>query len=271
MTLSEYSAYSNISKNIFNYMNGRINPYNLCELNIATYSVKGYNGYIKYPKQIIIYIGTILNGWEDEYFDQGINKIDFCCTYIAWVIAHELFHSEQVINLHKYSNDIEYRNIRENDVNRISWNWVRDHKEEISNLFDFNCIIETLTVSDLPKETNYAKVSSLKEFYSQNIINIGSANCDIGDKIIEAMDKYTNIGFEIYCGKDFCKGVWIKKNGEFLLESLEAFTDILNKYCSPYSTFKIQRKISEIENDKSTGFIEINILNPLIEPMQFYD
>ena len=271
MTLSEYSAYSNITRNIFNYMNGRINPYNICKLNIATYSVNGYNGFIKYPNLITIYIGTILDGWENEYLDQGINKIDFCCTYIAWVVAHELFHSEQTMNVFNYSNNIEYKNIRENDVNRISWNWVNDHKEEISKLFDFNCIIGSLTISDLPKETAYAKVSSLKEFYLQNILNIGgTVYCDLTAKITEAMDKYKNIGFEVNLCNKFCRGVWIKENNEFLLDSIKPFTDIIDEFCSPYSTFKIQRKISVLDNDESTAFIEINIADPVIEPMQFY-
>lgn len=271
MTLSEYSAYSNITRSIFNYMNGKINPYNICKLNIATYSVKGYNGFIKYPNSITIYIGTILDSWDDKYFDQGLNKIDFCCTYIAWVVAHELFHSEQSLNMFNYSNNTNYRTIHENDVNRISWNWVNDHKEEISRLFDFNCIIKDLTVDNLPKESNYAKVSSLKEFYLQNIINIGSsAYCDLTNKIIEAMDKYRNIAFEVNLADKFCRGVWIKRDNEFLLDSLQAFTAIINDFCSPYSTFKIQHKISVLQNDESTAFIEINIADPVIEPMEFY-
>ena len=237
MTVEEYIIYSEKARQIFSFLNGRVNSMNkFCILVTDSYDfVNMTYGNIRFPSNIIIHIGNIVDEWMPQY-ERYMNKYDFVCTIITWAITHELFHSDQEISMLRYNNDEQYRTSVEGDVERSSYDWVVNHSVEISQACGFNVIIQMLTSNNLPNISNYAKVG-VKDYYLQTIANI----------VIRDIDYF--LALQVFTNDSLCndmilmfndlESVVIKSNDRYLKENIGLFASLVSKYCTNYNRYNI--------------------------------
>ena len=237
MTVEEYTIYSDKARQIFNYLNGRVNSINKCCI-LVTDSYDFINktyGNIRFPSNIIIHIGNIVDEWVPQY-ERHMNKYDFVCTIIAWAIAHELLHSDQEISMLRYNKDEQYRLAVEGDVERSSYDWVSKHSIEISQACGFNTIIQMLTSDNLPSISNYTKVG-VKDYYLQTIANIVIRDIDY----FLALQVFTNDALcnDMILVFNDAESVVIKSNNQYLRENVGIFASLVSKYCTNYNKYNI--------------------------------
>lgn len=269
MTVQEYNEYSNITINLFNYMNGRINQLNSnCFLQIDPYDLL-YNTYgnIKYPNVIFIHVGTIVDTWKDDW-SIYMSKRDYIGSCIAWAISHELHHADQLISMVMYNRNTEYKNEMESDVERASYDWVLNHSKELSQIGGFNVLINKLESNTLPEIGHYTK-ASVKEFYLQTIANIIIRDLDLFDSLrVFTNDNMCDDMILIFNNIDT---IVIKSNGKFLSENIIPFSKLVYEYCSKYNIYHIYVDISFSYNNtgRCMATVEFKITNQIIYPMQF--
>lgn len=254
MTVEEYITYSNLATQLFNFMNGRINILNnQCELHIDPYDyITKTNANIRYPNNIFVHIGNIVDSW-DERNSKYVNKHDFISTVLSWAIAHELFHADQMISMLMYNRNHAYKSSVEGDVERASYNWIAEHANELSQLGGFNVVITELTAVSLPDETNYKK-TSVKEYYVQTITNIILRDFTVADNLYCLKDD--KIAENIWVNFNDAEVVCIKRNGEYLEESIPLFANLAYNWAGNFDIYKIIAKERYL-NDKD---VEIQFL-----------
>lgn len=269
MTVEEYRKYSDITVRLFNYMNGRINQLNNnCILNIDPYDlITGTYGNIKYPNIIFIHVGTVVDGWNDEW-SIYINKDDYIGSCLAWAISHELHHADQLISMIMYNRNAEYKSKVEGDVERASYDWVANHAKELSQVGGFNVLMNRLQSNTLPESGNYTKANA-KQFYLQTIANV----------IIRDLDLYEQL--KVFTNDDLCSDmilvfnsidtIVIKSNGKFLDENIVPFSRLAYEYCGQYNMYHIYVDVSLAYNSigRCIATVQFKISDPLIYPMTF--
>ena len=269
MTIEEYKDYSDVTIRLFNYMNGRINQLNNnCMLQIEPYDFVTHNyGNIKYPNYIFIYVGTIIDTWQDDW-KIYINKRDYIGSCIAWAISHELHHADQLISMVMYNRSPEYKNEMEGDVERASYDWVFNHSKELSEVGGFNVLMNKIYSSSLPDVGNYTK-ATVKQFYLQTIANV----------IIRDLDLFE--GLKVFTNDNMCDdmilmfnnthSIVIKSNGNFLAENITNFSRLVYDYCSKYNMYHIFVDVSFSYNNsgRCLATVQFNVSEPIIHPLQF--
>lgn len=271
ITPEEFERYSNITINLFNYMNGRINQLNSnCILEIDCYDlIDNRYGNIKYPNIVFIHVGTIASGWDDAW-SIYVDKENYIGSCIAWAIAHELHHADQLISMIQYNKNMEYRNSIEGDVERASYDWVVNHAKEISDIGGFKVVMEILQSPLLPQIGNYTR-ANVKQFYLQTIANIIIKDFDLFNALkVFTMDSLCDDMILIFNGIDT---IVIKSNGNFLAENVVPFSRLVYFYCSYYSRYNIYVDVSFTENNmnRKIATVEFNISKQVVEPMTFRD
>lgn len=266
MTFEEYHMYSDIAIRLFNYMNGRINKMNSqCTFQIEMYDlVNGTFGNIRYPNHIYVNIGTMIDAFNPVW-GNVINKHDYICTLIAWAIAHELHHADQMIAMLQYSKNMLYRNKVEGDVERASYDWVAAHAQELSQIGGFNVVILNMESDDLPDTGNYKK-AGVREFYLQTTENILIRDTNSFRMILPYIEDNQNVQFTF----NDTDSVFIKANGKYCLENINLFSALVYKWAGYYDKYTIQCFVDDAEvNGVPVKVIMFNINNPMINPMIF--
>lgn len=269
MTVEEYVVYSEKARQIFSYLNGRVNIVNkYCTLVTDSYDYVNMTfGNIRYPSSVIVHIGNIVDEWNSQY-EPYMKKYDFVCSVITWAITHELFHADQAISMLRYNIDEEYRISIEGDVEKSSYDWVLSHSMEISQVCGFNVIIAMLTSNNLPEMSNYAKVT-VKDYYLQTIANIVIR--DIA--YFQALQVFTNDSMcnDMILMFNDMDSVVIKSNDTFLRENIEHFVHLVSKYCTIYNRYNIGVDVIFGTNNmgRKTATVKFNISEGLITPLLF--
>lgn len=270
-TTNDFFKYSNIAKTIFEYMNGKINRLNSnCFLNIEGYDfINNTTANIRYPNTISIFIGNAINSWKDEY-SSVLNKDSYICTVIAWSLAHELFHADQLLSMLQYNSNSNYKQSIEYSVETASYYWVLDHSNELEAIIGIPIIIDYLESSSLKDKNEYEyRNVGVKEFYLQTIANIVLRDFDLFAKL----KIFTNdsIADDITIEFNNTDSVLIKKDGEYLLENVNAFSELVYKWAGYYDMYTIsaQSYTKQSDNGKSIGFVKFNISNNFIKPIVF--
>lgn len=237
MTVEEYGIYSELTRKLFDFMNGRINVLNKnCELHIDPYDyITNTNANIRYPNNIFVHIGNIVDSWNNDWA-RFVTRHDFISTTLAWAIAHELFHADQLISMLQYNRNDRYRRSVEGDVERTSYDWVSSHAREISKIGGFNVIIRELTAQSLPKTSNYKK-ASIKEYYIQTIANIILRDFTVTNNLSSLKDNSTVK--TIWINFNDAEVVCIKRGGEYLEESVQLFTQLAYNWAGNFDIYKV--------------------------------
>lgn len=252
MTNTEFRYYSNKAINIFNYMNGRINIINnFCYLDIGYYDfLQNTYANIRYPNNITIHIGTIVDSWNDNW-SNIMTKSDYVCTCIAWALAHELHHADQLISMVNYNANIDYKNKVEGDVERKSYDWVFNHSRELHDIGGFNVVIHNLESPTLPESGSYTK-ASVKEFYLQTIANIILRDFDLFNNLKVFSDNYdTNSIILNFNNMDF---VQIKNNGEYIPYNINYFSQLVYKWAGDFDIYKVSAS-SYVDSNKNATVV----------------
>ena len=181
MTTEEFTYYSNIARRMFDFMNGKINPINICHLEIALYgNHPRMFGDFRNPNRIRLFMENIINDWKPEFYDNyKVTHYDYTCNLIALTICHELFHSEQVLDGIRYSDDKEYYDSIETAVKIEALNWIEN--SSIDKVFHFEICIEDFG-KDVPYE--YQQLDEIDGFYYQILVN-GVERVDMNSKIAD--------------------------------------------------------------------------------------
>ena len=237
MTVEDYGIYSELTRKLFDFMNGRINVLNKnCELHIDPYDyITNTNANIRYPNNIFVHIGNIVDSWNNDWA-RFVTKHDFISTTLAWAIAHELFHADQLISMLQYNKNDRYRRSIEGDVERASYDWVSRHAKEISKIGGFNVIIRELTAQSLPKTSNYKK-ASIKEYYIQTIANIILRDFTVTNNLSSLKDDSTVK--TIWINFNDAEVVCIKRGGEYLEESIQLFTQLAYNWAGNFDIYRV--------------------------------
>lgn len=272
MTMEEYYEYSNIAIRVFNFMNGKINRLNSnCSFQVEMYD-KVTNTYanIRYPNSITIYIGTIIDSWRDIY-GRVLSKKDYIGTMICWALCHELHHADQLISMLMYNSNQNYKLSVEGDVERASYNWVRNNSKDLSQLGGFNIVIDDLSSENLPalENCNYKK-ASVKEFYQQTIANIIIRDFDLFNKIkVFTIDSLVDDIILNFADED---KLVIKSNGIYLAENVNIFCDLAYKWAGYYDRYLIDVRVDFATiNGRETALVNFKFSNQLVKPMVFKD
>lgn len=268
MTNFEYNFYQDIAKKLFDYMNGRINQMNnRCILYIDMYdNIRNTYATIRYPNHIFLHLGNIIDSWQDEW-SRFIRKDEYVSTVLAWAIAHELFHADQAIQMVMYLSNNAYKEDKENDVQRSSYDWVSSHQSILSNLIGIRIDMEAITSDSLPDEGHYRKASPA-EFYKQTIANTILKDLQLFNK----MTFFTNDAEadNIMIMFNSSEPLVIKSRGKYLVENIGAFSDLVYRYVAYYDVYVVNVDIEPLttENGK-TVVVDFKVENPLFYPMMF--
>ena len=269
MTIQEFNYYSDIATKLFNYMNGKINKLNTnCQLFIDSYDrVTNIFAEIKFPSYIHIRIGNIVDSWNDEW-SQYMSKEQYLQSVLAWSLSHELHHADQLISMVVYNSNPEYKNKVEIDVEMTSYDWLVQHQDEINYLFGTHIDMRSVDSESLHGENHYQK-ASVKEFYLQTIANIILKDLDL----FYALRVFTNDSLcdDMILVFNDLETVVIKSNGSFIPENVNAFTDLVNRYCAIYNVYSIYADVTIGYNSlgRTVATVQFNVKDQLIYPMSF--
>jgi len=113
---------------VFNYYNGKINPFNIARLQIDwTHQYGSSNGATSRNPNVVTVYPLVL----DRYFE---NPYWFNFNIINCII-HELTHTDQEINFLKMKSDINYRTLIENITEMETFLYMSNHRIEIQRVF----------------------------------------------------------------------------------------------------------------------------------------
>lgn len=263
--LNEYQHYSKVAIDLFNYMNGRINTMNICTFRTELYDYNGRAyGNINYPNDVYINIGTIIDSWNDDWSDGVVGRHDYICTMIAWTIAHELFHADQLISMMTYNHDPQYKLKVEGDVQRASYDWIMNNSRKLGEIGNFKCQIRYITAEVLPDVSDYRK-ATVKEYYLQTIANVILRDLQLFSQLeIFHNDNSTNSILVVFNNTD---SVYIKQNGQYLAENVGLFSQLTYKYAGQYNRYSVSIASKMYEN--RNWILNIQCTEPMVDVMRF--
>ena len=270
LTINEFHEYSEIAKRVFAFMNGKINILNnRCSISIEMYDFlnKTYAN-IRYPNNITIYIGTIIDSWIPSW-EIYLNKKDYIGTCIAWALSHELHHADQLISMVQYNRNSSYKTSVEEAVELASYNWVNINKIELSQVGGFNVIIDKLDSNTLPKnkKCDYRK-ATVKEYYLQTIANVLLRDLDVFVKL-RAFTNDEEADDIILCFSDHDK-IIIKENGEYLIENVNRFSNLVYIWAGYYDTYSVAASTTFMQSgNKTIAYVRFDFSDRLINGMVF--
>lgn len=272
MTIEEYQYYSSITTKLFDYMNGQINVINCqCKLEINMYDlVNGTYGNIRYPNMIIINVGTIIDSWNDDYI-RYMNKQDYVGTCIAWAIAHELHHADQLISMIQYNRNPDYKRAIETDVEQASYRWVGVHAREISAIGGFRVVINDLETPALNDGIGMYTKASVKEFYLQTIANVILRDFSA----FQSLSVFTDDSLAddiVIVFNDMDSSVVIKSYGNYLIQNIDIFANLAYRYAGYFDTYSITAKVdynTTVKTDRKIAIVTFTISDSLVYPMIF--
>ncbi len=268
MTNQEYILYSDIVTKFFNYMNGRINTLNnQCILDIEPYDyVSNLKATIRYPNNITIYIGNSVDSWNDKW-SNCIDKHSFITAILAWAVAHELFHADQLIAMMNYLSDVNYRKRVEYDVENSSYEWVKHNSDILNRMANSNFNMDIISSPTLCETSNYKK-ASIKQYYLQTICHI-----IIHDyKVFNNLKSLTDDSFadNIWLNFNDADCVQIKKDGHFIRESINKFVSLAYDWAgcmTCYDVFISERAFNL--DSKKCAEIKFEFSNQSIDPIEY--
>ena len=260
LMLQVYNGYAELATNIFNYMNGKINEENYCRLVISTYDMHNFAEFRK-PNTVIIYLGNIISTYYPE--DLKVKSV------ILMTIAHELSHAVQDTNMVKYGYDPYYQSMVEQTNEARAEKWVKDHMREIHKLFGFRLKFSKEAINVImPKAVNYEQFS-IKNHYLYTLVDVVYRDKKYIPPLTELMDKDDNLLFSI----NDSKVIPIKRDGQFLYDSVYEFNIIIDHYCRKtivVKNFTVQLTITKVETECKNGYgtwIRLFITNARYNPV----
>lgn len=189
--------------NVFNYLNGRINPENPCRLVIGDYHSTNYAEFRK-PDIVVVYLASIINDYYlRPYLIPGL---------LVMVIGHELSHSIQETNMILYTADKTAREFIENTNDAHAQEWIIAHKDEIKDVLGIDIIYSDYTFNLIREYSDKYVKAQLRDYYIHTIVDVVYRADKFLDPLYELFNKYSSIAMSINDSETFL----IKSNGEYV-------------------------------------------------------
>lgn len=210
---------------LFDYLNGKINPRNICVYNLGYFSANNYAQF-QYPNIMTIFIGSIV-----DYFysinDDPITRHNKVMSISALCIAHELYHADQLIDANKYTKDDNYRCMVEDAAEYNAELYCATHIKEFKSLFGFTYNIVSPNQSDFSatKTTRVSDETMLDYLYCAVLGTFRSP--DIANEI-KSMYHLDNLAIALYWNGKFIDVISVKENGQVIL-TVDDIVRVLSK------------------------------------------
>lgn len=273
LTVEEFCYFADITKKLFDYMNGRVNRI-LCVLDVKAKDIeRSALANIVYPNYISVYIDTISENYTISGLDELMGYEDYMTTIIAWSICHELFHADQLMSIVQYCNNEEYKQNVEMAVELNSYNWICNHIDELSNVVGFRFSIESVG-SELLENARRSSISykyaGVKDYYLQTIYNIIFRNLDIiYDEALKVLID-DNLSDDIILEFSPNDKICIKRNGVYLSENINTFASLAYKFAGQYDNYQIEAVVDIYrDEEKTTSVIKFVMKNIKNMPIYF--
>jgi len=225
------------TKEVFEYYNGIINTISskYMNLEITNYDCninmnKNIFGYCK-PNTITINLSKLIRFFMCSYdilydYNSKLRYINIIKINILYIIIHELYHVDQIVDYNKYK-DKQYRKYIEDSVEDISKKFIKDNIECIYNTFNikFNINSKFLQYNYI----NYKSYNDKIEYINYLLNYLYHENKDYATILKTAY----NISIKLI---DKNKEYYIKKDNKFIIENL--YQDNYTKY----EYYKIEKK-----------------------------
>lgn len=216
--LKEMEKYTPITIDMFNYLNGNINPYNPCNLYIKMYNTTNFAEFRK-PNTVTVFLGSIITIFYGQ--DLDIKSV------ILMTLAHELSHSWQNTDMVRYTYDPYYKQMIEDTNEGYTEKWISDHMKEIHKLFGFKVQYSRWAKKNiLPKAVEYQS-ANLKDYFIHTIVDVVYRDSKYIKPLNDVFDKEQTILFSI----DDSEIIILKLNGMYLEQSIQSFGQILFNHC----------------------------------------
>jgi hypothetical protein len=252
---------------IFNYLNGKVNVINrnsYLEINYEIFSATVYGG-CNYPNEIILYLNNLLYHYRDD-----IQYVAFYKMSIIYILTHELFHCDQIVDDYLYKHNDIYHNKIEAEVNSMTVKFLLEYKIEMINLFD---ISDEFTLLDFVS-TFYS--FSKKDFVKYNRYDLFSYYTHTITRILD--DTSYSISNILY----HTENIMIVINGiSFLIQynhNLNPNIEEFNRLIYPFFPLASKTYITYYYTTNSTTSdngilftITINYINNLTSPISFIE
>lgn len=218
LVLTEMERYTPITINMFNYLNGNINPYNPCNLYIKMYNTINFAEFRK-PNTVTVFLGSIVTVFYGK--DLDIKSV------ILMTLAHELCHSWQNTDMVRYTYDPYYKQMIEDTNEGYTEKWISDHMKEIYKIFGFKVQYSRWAKKNiLPKAEEYQPVE-LKDYFVHTIVDVVYRDGQYIEPLNKVFEETQTLLFSIN-DSDI---VMLKFNGQYLNQSVQPFGKILYDYC----------------------------------------
>lgn len=261
--------YTPTVQRIFMWLNGQVNPRNICTLNICGYSLNNF-AIFQYPNQISIYLGSIIDSATDMAYkinrpDQIENRILSMATL---TMCHEMFHSEQNLNNKYYTEDSDYRQNIELSAEYKAECFCFAHKEDLKRLFGFEYGFNI-------RETQEQYIQwTTRDYYVNSISGVFRSSI-VQQRLNEMLDKHENLGIFVLDSRydnmedlppfDNNNGVIIKYHNQFIdFDGLQRF---LKKFVNGTEYYDMVMNIGHSILHK--GSETLNLLTIIIKDQQY--
>lgn len=263
MTPEQFSHYKSFAEAAFQYLNGKINKF--CTNIVFEVDYVDYVNYtyanLRRPNRLYLHIANIVAECNNVF---NKNKI---YSMILIVIGHELHHVDQNMSQEMYKNNKVYREEVETDTDFTNYLWLKEHKQEIDNIFNMDLDLSYYSNLNLMAQPGVFTSRNITDYYRAMIKNVVFRD----DKVYEEFEstillKYPSL-FVTFNNRD---NLLIKSNGEFCGHNLNAFIQLVNDEAARYDHYTLNASLvdwpyREMHDAKTVVFTLSNrFTNPLV-------
>ena len=210
-TINLMNYYTPKAYAVFEYLNGRINRRNRCHLNVRLFANNDYANF-RFPNEITLFLGSII----DHYFDRmspTMQKNDNVVMSItALTIAHELYHSDQIIDAYTYKQDEGYRTNVEDSAEYSAERYCFRNRDAFKQLFGFDYLI-----GNGPKDGYHYERASIMDYLRQ--IFLGTfKNVSAADEFMQMINDNDSLAIIVSEHGNWIDHLIIKADGKLVVK-----------------------------------------------------
>lgn len=251
----EYNKYKDFALQAFAYLNGGINPQNICVVKLDYYDKNNFAEFKK-PNLISIKLGSIVDNlyYEPEAVKKGM---------IMLTVAHEMVHSVQAASMIKYSIDPAYAKMVEEHAQYTAQEYLKARKHEIQDIFGFDIQMGISYYGEMSRPNFHIEFNP-EEYYINTILDLFMGN---------------KINYRIKLERVFAiptvkitfdrNTVTVKENGVYLENGVRDVNAILIKYRQGDMAMNIVSTFSAIPTYSGEDVIEVEIVFDVVRVMYF--
>lgn len=251
----EYNRFKDFAFQAFYYLNGKINPDNICVVKLDYYDKHNFAEYRK-PNLIAVKLATIVDQLYHEPDEVKKGLILLC-------IAHELVHANQSGSMMRYSADEMYAKAIESHAERTAQDYLKAHKEEIKELFGIDIQLGISYYGEV-KPIDFDIPFDRESYYVNTLIDMFMGNRMEHESKLRKVFAVPNI----YITFDN-KTVAVKENGLYLDSGVRDFNNALIAYRRGNMNLRIISTFHVVPTYRDTEIIEAELVYDINKILYF--